>query len=42
MAQGLLCLTMGHRARFVVPDSGTWRRVGGVPDNGAQGEVCCA
>jgi len=35
----LLCLTVEHRARFAVPDSGGRFA---VSDSVAWGEVCCA
>ena len=48
MGRSLLRLTVGHRARFAVSDSGARFAVpdsGGrfaVSDSGAWGEVCCA
>ena len=42
--RGLLCLTVGCRKRFIVPDSGAWARFA-VSDSGTQGEpgeVCRA
>ena len=36
MGRGLLCLTLGHKARFAVPKSVAW----GDVDSGRWGEVC--
>ena len=41
MGRGVLCLTVRHRARFVVSDTGR-RAIFDVPDSEAWGEVCCA